>query len=243
MTRLPIISVLAGPLFSCLFQAALAAMPEEAPPAGSAPAAALTERVQSFVRAELARSQPQLRAEISVGELDSRLHLAPCASTEVFLRPGGRLWGRSFVGYRCLQQPGWTVSIPVTVHLYGPALIARQPLAALQAIAAGAVQPGEADVTREQAGVARDAEDIADRMLTRAVEAGQPIPLNALRLIPAVNQGEPVKLVGTGDGFSIVTEGTALSTAAPGELVRIRMESGRTIAGIARRGRVVEVSF
>jgi flagella basal body P-ring formation protein FlgA len=243
MTRLPTISSFAIALLSCLATAAPAVMPVEAPGAGGAPAEALGERVQSFVRGELARSQPQLRADITVGELDARLHLAPCADTEVYLRPGTRLWGRSFVGYRCLQRPGWTVSIPVTVRLYGPALVATQALAALQPIAAGAVQPGEADVTREPNGVARDMEDIADRVLTRAIEPGQPIPLNALRILPAVNQGEPVKLVGTGNGFSIVTDGTAMSTAAPGELVRVRMESGRTIAGTARRGRVVEVSF
>jgi len=45
------------------------------------------------------------------------------------------------------------------------------------------------------------------------------------------------------EGFQITTEAIALSTAAPGETVRVRTEAGRTIAGVARRGRVVEVEF
>jgi len=49
--------------------------------------------------------------------------------------------------------------------------------------------------------------------------------------------------VGVGSGFSISTDGIALATVAAGELVRVRTDSGRTLSGIARKGRVVEVSF
>jgi flagella basal body P-ring formation protein FlgA len=116
-------------------------------------------------------------------------------------------------------------------------------LQALQPIPAAAVRLAEAEVTREAGGVVKDPAELDDKVCTRAVEAGQTIPLSALRTLPAVSQGEPVKLTGVGSGFSITTEGVAMATAAPGELVRVRTESGRTIAGIARKGRVVEVSF
>lgn len=201
------------------------------------------DTIRRFVSAELARSQPNLRAEISVGDIDPHLRLAPCEHTETFLRPGGRLWGRSFVGYRCLQRPGWSISVPVSVRLYGPALVAAQPLPALQAISASAVRREEVEVTREPGGVVVDTSQLEDRICTRSLEVGQPIPLNSLRTVPAVGQGEPVKLVGVGSGFSISTDATALATVAAGELVRVRTESGRTVSGIARKGRVVEVSF
>jgi len=226
-------------LLACLPPAAIAADPTDP----AAPGAGVAARVREFVQAELARSQPQLRAEISVGEVDSRLHLAPCDSTEVFLRPGARLWGRAFVGYRCLQRPAWSVSVPVTVRLFGPALVAAEPLPPNQPIPPSAVRVEEVDVTREPGGVLKDPSELADRILTHAIEPGRILPLSAMRSMPAVSQGEPVKILGSGNGFSITTEGTALSTAAPGEVVRVRTDSGRTIAGIARRGRVVEVGF
>ena len=98
-------------------------------------------------------------------------------------------------------------------------------------------------MTREPGGVVVDASQVQDQICTRGLDVGQPIPLNCLRTLPAVGQGETVKLVGTGNGFSISTDGIALATAAPGESVRVRVESGRTVSGVARRGRVVEVEF
>jgi len=202
-----------------------------------------TEAVRRFVAAEVARSQPGLRAEITVGEIDPRLHLAPCEPTEAFLRPGARLWGRSFVGYRCLQHPGWSISVPVSVRLYGPALVAGQPLPAMQAVSASALRRQEVEMTREPGGVVVDAAQLEDQVCTHGLEPGQPIPLNCLRAVPAVGQGDSVKLVGTGSGFSISTDGIALATAAAGESVRVRVDSGRTLSGVARKGRVVEVDF
>lgn len=232
-------------LVSARAQTSPAAPAAGEPVAAPAPAAPVPvgEQVRAFVAAELARSQPGLRAEITVGDIDQRLRLAPCEHTEVFLRSGARLWGRSFVGYRCTQRPGWSISVPVTVRLFGPALVATQALPALQAIAAGALRREDVEMTREPGGVVVDASQVQDQICTRGLEAGQPIPLNCLRALPAVGQGETVKLVGTGNGFSISTDGIALATAAPGENVRVRVESGRTVSGVARRGRVVEVDF
>jgi len=215
---------------------------QAAPPAAIGPAGA-AEEIRRFVSAEVSRSQPGLRAEITVGEIDPRLRLAACEQTEVFLRPGGRLWGRSFVGYRCRQRPGWSISVPVTVRLYGPALVAAQSLPALQTISASALRQEEVEVTREPGGVVVDVAQLEDRICTRGLEPGQPIPLNALRAVPAVGQGDAVKLVGFGSGFAISTDGVAMSTAAAGESVRVRVESGRTVSGVARRGRIVEVAF
>ncbi|HXW65625.1 MAG TPA: flagellar basal body P-ring formation chaperone FlgA [Burkholderiaceae bacterium] len=221
---------------STLTSLSQATAPPEAP---STPA----DAIRHFVENELARSDPKLRAEISVGEIDPHLRLTPCERVEPFLRAGSRLWGRSFVGYRCLQHPGWTISVPVMVRLYGPALVAAQTLPPLQAISADAVRQQEVELTREPSGVAVTVEQLEDRVCTRLLQIGQPIPLSCLRSVPAIGQGDPVKLVGVGSGFTISTDATALSTAAAGETVRVRTDSGRTISGIARKGRVVEVSF
>ena len=221
---------------SALAPLSQATAPQDAP---NSPA----DAIRRLVEIELARSEPKLRAEISVGEVDPHLRLTPCERAEPFLRAGTRLWGRSFVGYRCLQQPGWTVSVPVTVRLYGPALVATQSLPAMQAIAADALRQQEVEVTKEASGVVLTVGQLEDRVCTRPLQIGQPIPMNCLRTVPAVGQGDPVKLVGVGSGFTITTDATALSTVAAGETVRVRTDSGRTISGTARKGRIVEVVF
>jgi len=216
-----------------------AAAPSDA--ADAPPEAA--QQVRAFVATEVARAQPGLRSEITVGDLDARLHLAPCASTEVYLRPGTRLWGRSFVGYRCTQRPFWSVSVPVIVRVFGTALVAARPLPALQALSPKDVRLQEVELSREPAGVATDLAQLEDRQCTRSLEPDMAIPLSCLRTLPAVDQGDAVKLVGVGSGFTISTDATALATAAAGEAVRVRVESGRTLSGIARKGRIVEVGF
>jgi len=71
---------------------------------------------------EPAGSRPaKLRPEIVVGQLDSRLRLAPCQRVEPFLPEGTRLWGRTRVGLRCAEGPTrWTVFLPITVKAWGP---------------------------------------------------------------------------------------------------------------------------
>jgi flagella basal body P-ring formation protein FlgA len=63
---------------------------------------------------------PALRREVVVGELDPRLHLAPCDQVEPFLPVGTRLWGKTRLGLRCNQGVvKWSVFLPITVKVFG----------------------------------------------------------------------------------------------------------------------------
>jgi flagella basal body P-ring formation protein FlgA len=206
-----------------------------------------TESLPQFVQREAAASAAQLganvRLEVSIGALPSGMQLAPCARIEPFVPSGVRLWGRTHVGMRCMQGANWSVLMPVTVKIFGPALVAVRPLAAQQAIAPDDVRLAEAEWTREPQGVATDPAQIDNRVLTRPLGVGQPVPLAALRAPLAVGQGDPVKVLGQGRGFTIQTDGIALAAAQEGQPVRVRTESGRILTGIARVGRSVEVQF
>ncbi len=217
-------------------------------PAGAAPAwQGGSDRiavVRAFAEQEAAREQPAYRAQVEVGTLDPYLRLAPCNQVEPFLYPGARLWGRGFVGLRCMEAGrAWSVSVPVVVHYFGPALVATQPIPVLTPIMAAQVQRADVDLTREQGGVATRLSQVLDHTLQLPVAAGQAIPLDALRVVPAVRQGDAVTLVGKGTGFTITTDGIALGAAGPGDPVQVKTESGRIVTGTAERGRVVELQF
>ncbi len=212
----------------------------EAVPAASSP---IVDTIREFLVQELARTQPALRAEISVTQSAAQARLAPCERMEVFLNSGTRLWGHAFVGVRCLVRPNWSVSVPVSIRLYGKALVATRTVSALLLIPPGAAKIEDTELTREPGPVATSPVELEDRFCTRLIEAGQLIPLAALRAIPAVGQGDTVKLLGVGNGFSISTDAVALASASAGETVRVRTDAGRTLSGIARRGRVVELTF
>lgn len=216
-----------------------------APTNGTELADALRAFAQREAMAQLAHAglNGAARFEVSGGQIDSRATLAPCARTEAFAPNGVRYWGRAAVGLRCVDGANWSVLVPVQVRVHGPALVAARTLAAATPLASDDVRVADVEWTREPQGVAVEPAQLDNRVLTRPVAAGMPIPLSALRAPQAVGQGDMVKVVGNGAGFSVTTSAVALAAAADGQPVRVRTESGRVLTGTARAGRVVEVLF
>lgn len=182
------------------------------------------------------------RAEITVGNIDPRLNLAPCARMEPYVPTGTRLWGRATVGIRCLQGADWNVFIPIYVRIYAPALVTARPLAAGQEVGAADVLTEEIELTRQTGAVLTDPAQLAGRYLTRPLAAGQPLRADQLRARPVMNAGDLVKLNYRGPGFTVSAEGKALSNATDGQRVRVQTETGKILSGIARPGRIVELS-
>ncbi|MCU0952145.1 MAG: flagellar basal body P-ring formation protein FlgA [Burkholderiaceae bacterium] len=185
----------------------------------------------------------QARVEVTLGQLDPRLQLAPCARIEPFIPANARLWGRSHVGLRCTQGATWSVQLPVTVRVYGPALVATRPLSAHAPVSPEDFTVAEVEWTRESQGVVTDAAQLDNRVPTRPIGVGQPVPLVALRAPVVISAGDPVKVLGQGRGFAVSADAIALAAAQDGQPVRVRTDSGRVLTGTARSGRRVEVSF
>lgn len=185
------------------------------------------------------------RVEVTVGGLDERLRLAPCTQMVPFLPPGARLWGRGLVGVRCQDTAtggaGWSVLVPVEVKVFGQALVATRALPAGEAPAADALELQEIELTRQAPGVISDPAVIGDSIMARTLAAGQPLRREHLRARPVIAVGEMVKLVASGSGFAVTSYGKALTAGADGQTVRVQAESGRTMTGVARAGKVVEI--
>jgi flagella basal body P-ring formation protein FlgA len=212
----------------------------------SAQAQVTPDSLRLYVQREAASGLPAaagVRIDVTVGQLDQRLQLAPCARIEPFLPNGVRLWGRANVGLRCVEGATWSVLLPVTVRVFGPALVAARPLNPQVPLSQDDVQIAEVEWTREAQGVVTDAQQLGNRVLQRPISVGQPIPLAALRAPVVISQGDPVKLVGTGRGFSISADAIAMASAQEGQSVRVRIDNGRILNGTARAGRQVDVTF
>jgi flagella basal body P-ring formation protein FlgA len=233
-----------GAVLACALSGATLAQAPAGLPSGAVTGA---DSVRLFVQREasgaLAASGAGVRIDVTVGQLDPRLQLAPCARIEPFIPSGARLWGRANVGLRCAEGATWSVLLPVTVRVTGPALVAARPLSPQAPLTQDDVQMAEVEWTREPHGVVTDVQQLANRVLQRPVTMGQPIPLAALRAPTVISQGDPVKLVGIGRGFSISADAIALASAQEGQSVRVRTDSGRILSGTARAGRQVDVTF
>lgn len=216
-----------------------------AAPAAPAPArmepAALRQAAEQFLQVQTAGLPGKVT--VSVGAVDPRLNLAPCPAPEAFLMPGARAWGKTTVGVRCAAPSPWTVYIQSQVSVLGSYVAAAVPLAQGQAIEAGQLAVMQGELTALPPGIATDKAQLIGRTSNLSISAGTPLRLDLVKAKPVVLQGQLVKLVSKGNGFSVSAEGKAAGSAGDGQVVAVRTGNGQQISGIARPGGLVEVTF
>jgi flagella basal body P-ring formation protein FlgA len=184
------------------------------------------------------------RVEISVGQLDARLRLAPCQRVEPYLPEGVRLWGKSRIGLRCAQGAvKWNVYLPVTVKVFGMALVATGGLAAGSVLASTDVAQAEVDLAEDASAAVHDVDLAVGRSVARALKPGQSLRQSHLKARQWFSAGETVTVVAQGNGFSVSGEAEALNNGIEGQPVRVRTESGRVLTGAAAGERRVELGL
>jgi flagellar basal body P-ring formation protein FlgA len=211
--------------------------------AADAPLAARAEEFASqSAHAMLAAGVPA-RVEIEAGTLDPRLRLAPCGRIEPYLPAGARAWGRTRVGLRCVQGASWNVTMPVTVRVFAPALVATQPLRAGTVVDAGHFRTDEVDLAAVDSPAIVDASRVLGRTLARPLGPGQALYESDLKRRQLFAAGDPVRVVAAGRGFAVTGEAVALTPGFEGQPVRLRSDSGRTIQGVAVGERQAEIKL
>lgn len=182
------------------------------------------------------------RVEISFGSLDPNLKLAPCAKVEPSIPAGSRIWGKVNIRLRCTEGAGWIAWLPVEIKVWGPALIATAGFVAGQSLSERDVRLEDVELTNEPGAITASTQ-LADKTLVKQVAAGQVLRQDQFRARPVIAQGDLVRVIYQGAGFTVSTEGHAMGQAMAGESLRVKTASGKVLSGLARPGRVVEVSF
>ena len=116
---------------------------------GAALDASLLDDVRALALGKAAESGGS-RVEVTIGQLDPRLHLAPCQNIEPYLPPGVRLWGKARIGLRCKTGPTpWNVYLPITVKVFGRALVLPAGAAAGAVLTEADLAEAEVDLAEE----------------------------------------------------------------------------------------------
>lgn len=205
---------------------ALWAQPVAAPDLGQITQQWLDDALQS-------NPQGPLRMEVSVGALDSRLRLAPCARVEPYLPTGTRLWGRTRLGLRCIEGgTRWNVFLPITVKAWGPAWVLTGDVASGAVLTEDLATEAEVDWAAEPASVVADPALWVGQVATRRLLAGQALRQSMFRAPHLFKAGAQVRVVAEGPGFAVNASGQAMTAGAVGQTVRIRMANGKIISGI-----------
>jgi len=204
-------------------------------------AAALKRSVEQFLQVQSGGLPGQVT--VAVGAVDPRMNLAACPDPQAFFMPGARAWGKTTVGVRCVAPAAWTIYIQATVTVVGDYIASAAPLAQGQAIEAGQLVTLKGDLTTLPAGIATDMGQVIGRSTNISLPPGTPLRLDTLRSKPVVQSGQLVRLVSSGNGFSVSAEARAMSTAGDGQVVQVKTSGGQQITGIAKAGGLVEVAF
>lgn len=182
------------------------------------------------------------RVEVSLGQLDPRLRLAPCQRIEPYLPAGAVLWGKTRVGLRCAQGPtAWNVFLPITVSVFGKAWVAAAPLSAGSVVTAADLAQAEVNLAEDVSTAVTDTRQALGRTLVHALNTGQALRQADLKARQWFSAGDEVKVSARGSGFDVAGTGQALTHGLEGQPVRVRVESGRVLVGMPVGERLVEL--
>lgn len=168
--------------------------------------------------------------------------LPACDALEPFLPSGARLWGRVSVGVRCMASPPWTRYVPAYIAVMGPYYVAARQIDFGEALTPADVAVREGDLTTLPGSVIVDAAQLDGMTASNRIATGAPLRSELLRGAVRVQQGQDVKVVTRGAGFVVSAEGKAMTTAAVGAVIQVKMQGGQLISGKVAANGMIERS-
>lgn len=180
---------------------------------------------------------------VTIDPADARLTLAACLEPQAFMPNGGRLFGRTTVGIKCVAPSPWTIYLRANVQVISDYLVAAVPLAQGQTISASDITRIRGDMSALPSGVITEESQVIGRVANMSLRAGTPLRLDTIRNQRVVQQGQAVRVVSIGPGFQISTEARALTNANEGQMAQARTAAGQVVSGIAKAGGILEINY
>jgi len=179
------------------------------------------------------------KVSIQIGEIDPRTVLRACTALEAFTPSGSQMIGKTSIGVRCNEQPGWTLFVQATIRVTATLLVANRPLSQNTVLGENdfSLQSGELG----QPGILTDPAQAIGKTLKFGIGAGQVLRQDMLRAPFVVSQNQMVEVRVFGGGYVVRASGQALNNAAEGQNVQVRMASGQVVNGAAGKDGSVEV--
>lgn len=230
---------------TCVFASSVFAAGQAAASASAAPSQnleILTQKVRDFLLSQSAGLQGQVN--VSVVPVDQKLKLAACDSIEAFFPGSGKAWGRTSVGLRCHDDAvRWTVYIQGNVSVFGNYLVAATNLGQGQMIQLRDVMFQRGDLTTLPPNIYTSEAQVVGRVTRVAMNVGMVLKQEMAALPTIIQYGQNVRIMSSGEGFTVSAEGKAQNNATQGQMVQVRVASGQTITGVANSNGAIEVQL
>ena len=189
------------------------------------------------------KSHPSLEGrDFTVQWTEPRGNLPICDKLpRVNLQSRDRAWGKIFLSLNCEEGRPWVRPVSVYVAVKGRYLVTNQAVRKGQALSVADLQWAEGDVTKMGDALLDDPELIKNMESVRSLQSGTPLRLNDLKPIAVIKSGDQIRVTLLGKGFAIDTTGQAMSDAAMGGSVKVRISDGKIVQGTAVSQGAVEV--
>lgn len=200
----------------------------------------LREQAVRFLTSRVGTATDSL---IRVQPIDPQLRLSVCPVPEFFIpNPPPVLRGSLRIGIRCLSPQAWTVYVNASVTESKVYYVTRGALEAGHVLGPKDIVSSKVLPEELPNGAVSDPEQLLGRSLRQPLAAGAVLRLSLLRTELVITAGQTVKLIANGAGFSISSEGRAMSNASSGQRVQVRSASGQTVQGIALPSGAVSIA-
>ncbi len=201
------------------------------------------ESIKEIAREFLSKNSASFgeAAVIEVGNIDSRLKLTNCDDPAAFLPPGSKAWGKVTVGIRCSRPKPWQVYLSAQVRISGEYYVAASNLVNGQILAPSDIIKVNGELSNLPANAITKPQLVLGKTIQGSYAAGIALRSDMFRSLPVVQQGQTVKVVSYGKGFTVSTEATALTNANEGQVTKVKTNNGQLIAGIAKLGGIIEI--
>jgi flagella basal body P-ring formation protein FlgA len=179
---------------------------------------------------------------IEISPLDPGNRLPLCSAPIAFLPHPARAWGAFSVGVRCESPVAWTIYLQARVKVITDYLVVARPLSARQIIGPIDLERRRGDIAALPDDVLTDASQAVGQPAKQALAQGIPLQARMLRIPEAVRQGSKVTVFSQSETFRVSNTGRALNSAAPGEMVRVRLPNNQVVTGKALHDGTVKIS-
>lgn len=212
------------------------------------------QQTQQWLKAQKLMASEQAsypKVEIQLLSTPSETFAPPCHQFNAAISGNGQAWGRTLVQVRCANPDNpaarsWLSFVPFEVKVIGPVLIAKQAIPAgseLQLTQFNLEEKNWAALSFSANNLPARDEQILDRQLSSALNPGQILRQEQLRAKPLINAGNPVRIQLLAGSVTISAEGKALGAGMLGQTVRVQTEQGKTLMGVIKNEREVEVNL
>jgi len=189
-----------------------------------ADAADLSAQLTGFFQARDAQHAAGMTVEIKTPQAQW-----PTCDAPQFTLPGNsRLWGAMSVAATCGDTRRF---LQVQVQVTGQYLVATRLLARGSTVSADDFRLESGRLDTLPARTMLDVGSVADAVVLRDIQPGQPVTLSMMRQPWRVKAGQSVMVIASGEGFNASGEGKALNNAILAQSVRVRMGNGQVVSG------------